>query len=89
MQINIKNLVDDVPCDQIVRELRWPDGIECPSCESSHIIKRGFDDMEPARQRDECEDCHIGRGKMSKNAFQRAFLDTLEYSIDARLERLG
>ena len=57
MQVNIKNLIDDVQCYQTVRELRWPDGIECPSCQSTQVIKRGFDDTEPARQRYECHDC--------------------------------
>ena len=42
MQVNIKNLVDDVQCYQTVRELRWPDGVACPSCESQHVIKRGL-----------------------------------------------
>jgi hypothetical protein len=51
VQVNIKHLVDDVQCYQTVRELRWPDGVACPSCESKHVIKRGFDDTEPARQR--------------------------------------
>ena len=58
MQVNIKNLIDDVQCYQTVRDLRWPDGIDCPSCESKHVIKRGFDDTESARQRCECTDCH-------------------------------
>jgi transposase-like protein len=57
VQVNIKNLVDDVQCYQTVRELRWPDGVACPSCESTHVIKRGFDDTEPALQRYECHDC--------------------------------
>ena len=57
MQVNITNLVDEVPCYQTVRELRWPDGIACPSCQSTQVIKRGFDDTEPARQRYECHDC--------------------------------
>ena len=57
MQINITNLIDNVQCYQTVRELRWPDGITCPSCASQHIIKRGFDDTESARQRYECHDC--------------------------------
>ena len=30
MQVNIKKLIDDVQCYQTVRELRWPEGIECP-----------------------------------------------------------
>ncbi len=58
MQVNIKNLIDDVQCYQTVRELRWPDGIACPSCQSTQVIKRGFDDTEPARQRYECTACH-------------------------------
>ena len=57
MQVNIKNLIDDVQCSQTVRELRWPDGIACPSCESQQVIKRGFDDTEPARQRYACHNC--------------------------------
>ena len=58
MQVNIKNLVDDVQCYQTVRDLRWPDGIDCPSCQSKEVIKRGFDDTESACQRYECTDCH-------------------------------
>ena len=51
MQVNITKLIDDVQCYQTVRELRWPDGVQCPSCESQQVIKRGFDDTEAARQR--------------------------------------
>jgi transposase-like protein len=58
LQVNIKNLVDDSQCYQTVRELRWPDGGVCPSCQSTQVIKRGFDDTEPARQRYACTDCH-------------------------------
>ena len=57
VQVNIMNLIDEAQCYQTVRELRWPDGIACPSCQSKHVIKRGFDDTEPARQRYECHDC--------------------------------
>src|SRR5438445_11777949 len=57
VRVNIKNLIDDVQCYQTIRALRWPGGIACPSCESKQVIKRGFDDTEPARQRYECHDC--------------------------------
>jgi transposase-like protein len=57
VQVNIKNLIDEVQCYQTVRDMRWPDGVTCPSCQSIHVIKRGFDDTEPARQRYECHDC--------------------------------
>ena len=58
MQVNIKNLIDEVQCYQTVREMRWPDGVMCPSCQSTQVIKRGFDDTEPARQRYACHACH-------------------------------
>src|SRR5919201_1420257 len=58
VQVNIKNLINEVQCYQTVRELRWPDGITCPSCQSKQVIKRGFDDTEPARQRYACTNCH-------------------------------
>jgi transposase-like protein len=57
LQVNITKLIDDVQCYQTVRELRWPDGVTCPSCQSTQVIKRGCDDTEPARQRYECHDC--------------------------------
>ena len=57
VQVNIKNLIDDVQCYATVRALRGPDGIACPSCEFTSVIKCGFDDTEPARQRYECTDC--------------------------------
>ena len=57
MQVNIKHLVDEVQCYQTIRGLRWPNGVACPSCESTQVIKRGCDDTAPARQRYECHDC--------------------------------
>ena len=45
MQVNITNLIDEVQCYQTARELRWPDGIACSSCQSTHVIKCGFDDL--------------------------------------------
>ena len=58
MQVNLKNLIDEVQWYQTVRELRWPDGVTCPSCQCTQVIKRGFDDTEPARQRYACTDGH-------------------------------
>jgi len=56
LQVNIKHWIDEVQCDQTVRELRWPAGIPCPSCQSTQVMKRGFDDKELARQRSACKD---------------------------------
>ena len=76
MQINITNLIDDGQCYQTVRGLRWPDGVKCPSCQSTQVIKRGFDDTEPARQRYECHDCdtrleHYRQGYLSTSGRHR------------------
>ena len=57
VQVNSTRLIDEVQCYQTVRAVRWPDGIMCPSCQSTQVIKRGFDDTEPARQRSACHDC--------------------------------
>lgn len=57
MHINIKQLIDDRQCYKTIRDLRWPEGLECPFCDSSGVIKRGFDDKERERQRYECNDC--------------------------------
>ncbi|WP_207309067.1 IS1/IS1595 family N-terminal zinc-binding domain-containing protein [Desulfobacter hydrogenophilus] len=60
MQVNIKTLIDDRQCYETVRELRWPEGCQgcqCPFCDSKRVIKRGFNEKEPAKQRYECKDC--------------------------------
>ena len=30
MRLNIQGLIDDVKCYDMVRELRWSEGVECP-----------------------------------------------------------
>ena len=44
MLLNIRQLMDDAKCDEVVRELRWPDRVKCPACDSGQINKRGFHD---------------------------------------------
>jgi transposase-like protein len=77
VQVNITKLIDDVQCYQTVRELRWPDGVQCPSCESQQVIKRGFDDTEPARQRYECHDCHTRFDDLTDTSNSRFILKIL------------
>jgi transposase-like protein len=69
VQVNIKNVIDEVQCYQTVRELRWPDDSACPSCESTPVIKRGFDDTEPARQRYACHHCHTRFADLTDTIF--------------------
>jgi Transposase zinc-ribbon domain len=60
VQVNITKLIDDVQCYQTVRELRWPDGVACPSCESQEVIKRGFDDTERGLCSSRTENWEVG-----------------------------
>ena len=49
--LNIKAIIDNAKCFEKVRELRWPNGVECPHCHSSEVIKYGRDETQPNRQR--------------------------------------
>lgn len=55
--IHIQSLIDDAKCFATVRDLRWPDGVQCPHCASPEITKQGRDDTQPARQRYWCKSC--------------------------------
>jgi hypothetical protein len=34
LNIQTKNLIDDKKCYEVVRELRWAEGVVCPDCNS-------------------------------------------------------
>lgn len=55
--IHIQSLIDDAKCFETIRALRWPDGVQCPTCCSSAVTKQGRDETQPARQRYLCTSC--------------------------------
>ena len=57
MTIAIGRLIDDAKCYEMVRDLRWPQGVCCPHCESDHVVKNGHDTSEVCRQRYRCRAC--------------------------------
>jgi transposase-like protein len=57
MMVKIQNLVDDAKCFEIVRQMRWPEGVTCPHCDSPQVTKQGHDETQPARQKYECTAC--------------------------------
>lgn len=57
MEINIRHLLDDARCYEVIRKMRWPEGEKCPHCGGSNVIKRGKDDTQQHRQRYECRSC--------------------------------
>jgi transposase-like protein len=57
MMVNIQNLIDDAKCFETVRQMRWPEGLRCPHCDSPQVTKQGRDEAQPARQKYECNAC--------------------------------
>jgi len=49
--------MDDAKCYATVRDMRWPDGVQCPHCDSPEITKQGHDDTQLERQRYVCKSC--------------------------------
>ncbi|WP_422926484.1 transposase [Singulisphaera sp. PoT] len=47
IMVNIQNLFDDAKCFQSARDMRWPDGIACPSCGSTSAVKNGLETPSP------------------------------------------
>lgn len=54
---HLHKALDTPQCYHIVRTLRWPQGVECVACTSSHVVKNGKDPVEPARQHYRCGAC--------------------------------
>lgn len=57
MELTLLPLIDDEKCFEMVRRLRWPNGVCCANCGSAEVTKRGFDDTQRRRQRYHCGAC--------------------------------
>jgi transposase-like protein len=57
MLVNLQALIDEAKCYEVVRQLRWPDGVRCPACDSVEIVKRGKHTHQVYRQRYACHVC--------------------------------
>ena len=55
--LNIRDLIDDAKCYEMLRDLRWPEGVHCPHCGFHWVTKRGFHSREKHRQRYVCQSC--------------------------------
>ncbi|WP_139322785.1 transposase [Deinococcus marmoris] len=47
--LSLIQLLDDEKCFESVRELRSPDGVTCPHCHASGVVKLGRDDSQRFR----------------------------------------
>ena len=55
--VNLSALLDDAKCFALVRQHRWPEGVRCPTCGGASVVRDGFDDSQPHRQRYRCKAC--------------------------------
>jgi transposase-like protein len=55
--VNLSALIDDAKCFALVRQHRWPEGVRCPACGSGTVVRDGFDEAQPHRQRYRCKAC--------------------------------
>jgi transposase-like protein len=55
--VNLSGLMDDAKCFALVRQHRWPEGVRCPACDRSSVIRDGCDDRQPHRQCYRCKAC--------------------------------
>src|SRR5688500_6514564 len=55
--VNLASLIDDAKCFALVRQQRWPEGVRCPGCGSSAVVRHGGDDTQPPRPRYRCKAC--------------------------------
>ena len=55
--VNLSALIDDARCFALVRQHRWPEGVCCPACGSGSVVRDGFDETQPHRQRYRCKSC--------------------------------
>jgi len=55
--VNLSSLIDDARCFAMVRQHRWPDGVCCPACRATTVVRYGCDETQPHRQRYRCKTC--------------------------------
>src|SRR5215475_3829116 len=67
--IHIQALIDDVKCFETIRNIRWPDGVQCPTCDSTKVTKQGRDETPPERQRYLCQSWKRRFDEVNKTIF--------------------
>ena len=68
--LSIQNLIDDAKCYETVRQMRWPERVSCPHCNSSLVNKRGFHNTQKQRQRYFCQDCGKNFDDLTNTIFE-------------------
>lgn len=69
--INLLDLIDPKKCFTLVRLIRWGETVSCTKCGSEHVVKKGFDETQPDRQRYQCKQCYGRFDDLSDTIFAR------------------
>jgi len=66
--VNLAGLLDEAKCFELVRQMRWPQGVRCVRCGGDHVLRNGHDDTQQFRQRYVCRDCSARFDELSETA---------------------
>jgi transposase-like protein len=69
MRLDIHGLIDNAKCYQMVRKLRWAEGVECPHCHGTHVVKNGHDVVQTDCQHYLCRECNRAFDDLTKTVF--------------------
>jgi transposase-like protein len=62
-------MIDDTKCYETVRQMRWPEGVNCVWCQSEDIKRRGRHLCQRARQRYHCKACQRDFDDLTETIF--------------------
>lgn len=69
MRINLLEIIDDSAVYELLREIRWANGVHCPHCNGFSIRKNGHDEVHKSRQKYECKSCLRGFDDLTGTVF--------------------
>jgi len=70
IKINILDLVTDEKCYDFLRAVRWSEGVSCPHCSNSKVVKNGKCSHNTQLQKYECQKCERGFNDLTGTLFQ-------------------
>ena len=69
-------------CAEVLRELRWRDGVKCPRCTSAEVFK--FGKWERWFQRYMCKSCGCTFNDLTGTVFERSKIELREFIYAAK-----
>lgn len=69
IKLNILNLVTDEKCYEYLRSVRWQEGVACPFCKGTTVIRNGSSSHNENIHRYECQGCDQGFNDLSETVF--------------------